>query len=298
MSLRSVGDLFEGAYRRAGHFTIVEDDVSQGGAMATAYGDWLRQQREAAGKTQQQLADEAIMSRTHIAHIEAGRRVPSKEDARRLDQVLNTGGALSSFRPGNDRRPVAAHFEVALELEQQATVIREFALSFVPGFLQTEAYADAVLRDASYPPLCKEDRAKAVATRLDRARILDDPRAPVVWVLFDEVALRRQIGGPEVMADQIAHLLRLVEDERIRVDVVPNGRGAHPLLGGMVTLMWFEDQPPVAYEEGAFAGTVHDEPALVERVQAAYDLVLGEALPQRESLDLMRSIAKDYGHYD
>ncbi|MDR3080655.1 MAG: helix-turn-helix transcriptional regulator [Streptomyces sp.] len=265
--------------------------------MGTAYGDWLRQQREAAGMTQQQLADEAIMTRTHIGHIEAGRRVPSAEDARRLDKVLDTGGALSNFRPGSDRRPVAAHFEAALALEQQASVIREFALSFVPGILQTEAYADAVLRDASYPFLCKEDRVKAVATRLDRARILEDARTPVVWTLLDEMVLRRPIGGPEVMAEQIRYVVRLVEGERIRVHVVPLGHGAHPLLGSMVTLMWFEDQPPIAYEEGAFAGTVHDEPALVERIQAAYHLVLGEALPQRESLALMRSIAKEYGHH-
>jgi transcriptional regulator with XRE-family HTH domain len=266
--------------------------------VGSAYGDWLRQQRETAGLTQQELAEAAIMSRTHIAHIEAGRRVPSQEDARRLDGVLGTRGALTSFRPGSERRPVAAHFEAAMALEQQASVIREFALSLVPGFLQTEAYADAVLRDGSYPPLCKEERAKAVATRLDRARILGGSGTPVVWLLLDETALRRPIGGPKVMADQIAYLVRLVEDERIRVHVVPLGAGCHPLLVSGVKLMWFEDQPPAAYVEALHTGVVHDEPALVERFQAAYHLVLGEALPQRESLALLRSIAKDYGHHD
>lgn len=59
--------------------------------MSNTYGDWLKQQRETTGLTQQQLADRAIMTRSHIAHIEAGRRVPSKEDARRLDQALGTG---------------------------------------------------------------------------------------------------------------------------------------------------------------------------------------------------------------
>ncbi|MBA4867175.1 helix-turn-helix transcriptional regulator [Streptomyces sp. PSKA54] len=266
--------------------------------MGTAYGDWLRQQREAAGMTQQELADEAIMTRSHIAHIEAGRRIPSREDARRLDQALNTGGVLSNFRPGNDRRPVAAHFEAALAFEQQASMIREFALSFVPGILQTEGYADAVLRDAAFPPLGKEERAKAVATRLDRARILTDPVSPVVWALLDEAVLRRPVGGPEVMSKQIMYLVRLMEDERIRVHVVPLGLGCHPLLVSMVSLMWFEDQPPVVYVEALHTGTVHDEPALVQRFQATYDLVLGDALPRKESLALMRSIAKEYGHHD
>jgi transcriptional regulator with XRE-family HTH domain len=70
--------------------------------MSNTYGDWLKQQRETARLTQQQLADMAIMTRSHIAHIEAGRRIPSKEDARRLDRALNTGDVLSSFLPQDD----------------------------------------------------------------------------------------------------------------------------------------------------------------------------------------------------
>lgn len=111
--------------------------------MGSMYGEWLRAQREAAGLTQQELADAAIMTRSHIAHIEAGRRVPSKEDARRLDGALNTGNVLSSFLPKDDGL-VADRFAAARALEQQATLIREFALSFIPGILQTEAYARAV----------------------------------------------------------------------------------------------------------------------------------------------------------
>ena len=62
--------------------------------MTSTYGDWLKAQREARGMTQQELADEAMMTRSHIAHIEAGRRVPSREDARRLDRALGTAPAL------------------------------------------------------------------------------------------------------------------------------------------------------------------------------------------------------------
>ncbi|MFI0156532.1 multiprotein-bridging factor 1 family protein [Streptomyces lydicus] len=152
--------------------------------MGSTYGDWLREQREAAGLTQQQLADAAVMTRSHIAHIEAGRRIPSKEDARRLDKALDTGNVLSSFRPGADGRPVGSHFEAALVFEQQATMIREFA------------------------------------------------------------------------------------------------------------------QPPVAYVEAMRTGKVHDDPAMVGQFQDAYHLALGDALPLKESLALMRATAKDYGHHD
>lgn len=264
--------------------------------MSNTYGDWLKEQRKAACLTQQELADAAIMTRSHIAHIEAGRRVPSKEDARRLDKALNTGNVLSSFLPDEDAA-VADYFEAARQLEQQATVIREFALTFVPGILQTEAYARAVLR-VGFPPLSEEERDRLVVTRLERSKILTDPVTPVVWALLDEAVLRRPAGGPAVMMEQIMHLVRLVEDERVRVHVMPFGLGIHPLMQSMLTLMWFEDQPPVAYSEGLQIGKVHDAPAIVERLQGAYDLALGDALPLKESLALMRATAKEYGHHE
>ncbi|MFD3560288.1 helix-turn-helix domain-containing protein [Streptomyces sp. NPDC058686] len=264
--------------------------------MSNTYGEWLKAQREAAGVTQQELATAAVMTRSHISHIEAGRRLPSKEDARRLDKALNTGNVLSSFLPDNDGA-VAEHFESAHALEQQAVELREFALSFVPGILQTERYARAVL-SPSYPPVRGKECDRLVVTRLERAKILEDPVSPVVWALLDEAVLGRPIGGPDVMAEQIMHIVRLAESGRIRVHVLPRSLGFHPLLESMLTLMWFDDQPPVAYSEGVRMGKVHDSPAMVQELQGCYDLALSDALPLKESLALLRATAKDYGHHD
>ncbi|UYQ62228.1 helix-turn-helix domain-containing protein [Streptomyces peucetius] len=264
--------------------------------MSNVYGEWLKAQRETAGLTQQELADVAIMTRSHIAHIEAGRRIPSQEDARRLDRALSTGDVLQSFLPKQDVA-VADYFESALALEQQATVIREFALSFVPGILQTERYARAVL-STSYPPVGEAECDRLVVTRLQRAKVLVDPVAPVVWALIDEAVLRRVVGSREIMAEQITHMVGLVESRRVRVHVLPFGVGAYQLLQGMLSLMWFEDQPPLAYSEGNSVGTVHDSPVLVTRLQGAYDLALSDALPLRESLALLRATAKDYEDRD
>ncbi|MET7979703.1 helix-turn-helix transcriptional regulator [Streptomyces mirabilis] len=264
--------------------------------MTSTYGDWLKQQRETAGLTQQQLADAAVMTRSHIAHIEAGRRIPSREDARRLDEALNTGNVLSSFLPVEDAA-VADYFEAARLLEQQAVMIREFALSFVPGILQTERYARAVL-STSFPPTSEEECDRLVVTRLERAKILDDPVTPVVWALLDEAVLRRAVGGRDVMAEQIMHMVRLAERGRVRLYVLPFELGVHPLMQSMLTLMKFEDQPPVAYGEGLHMGKVHDTPAMVDRLEGIYDLALGDAMPLKESLALMRATAKDYGRHD
>ncbi|KIF00378.1 DNA-binding protein [Streptomyces sp. RSD-27] len=260
--------------------------------MSNIYGDWLKAQRKAAGLTQQQLADDALMTRSHIAHIEAGRRIPSRDDAVRLDRALGTGDVLRSFLPQDDET-IADYFEPARQLEQQASQIYEFALSFVPGILQTEAYARAVL-GTSVPPKSDEERDKHVVSRLERAKILKDPVSPVVWALIDEAALRRPFGGSHVMADQIMHIVDLTERGRIRTHVIPIGLGLYPLLQGMLSLMWFEDQPPAAYSEGVSVGKVHDSPALVQRLQATYAQALGDALPQRESLAFMRAIAREH----
>jgi transcriptional regulator with XRE-family HTH domain len=264
--------------------------------VSNIYGDWLKEQREAAGLTQQQLAHRAIMTRSHIAHIEAGRRVPSKEDARRLDRALGTGNVLSTFLPQDDA-VVPDYFEAMLALEQQAVMIREFGLGYFPGILQTKRYASAVLGSA-FPPVSQEERDRRVVTRLERAKILEDPVTPVVWALLDEAMLRRPVAGGDVMAEQIMHVVRLAETGRIRVHVLPFGVGVHPMMESMLTLMWFEDQPPLAYSEGVRIGKVHDSPSMVHELQSRYDLALSDALPLTESLALLRATAKDYGHHD
>ncbi|WP_329155645.1 helix-turn-helix transcriptional regulator [Streptomyces anulatus] len=265
--------------------------------MSNTYGEWLKAQREAAGLTQQQLADLALMTRSHISHIEAGRRMPSEEDARRLDLALGTGNVLATFRPQEDDRSTAERFKGARKLEEQATFICEFAIAYFPGILQTHRYADAVLRTA-FPPYSNEERDEAVVSRLERSKILERPTSPVVWAVLDEAVLRRVAGSADIMAEQIMHVVRLAERGRIRAHVLPLGGPICNLHQSMVTLMHFEDQPPVAYSEGTQLAKLHDAPHLVEQIQGAYALAMSDALSLSESLNALRAAAKEYGHRD
>ncbi|CAM5413728.1 Scr1 family TA system antitoxin-like transcriptional regulator [Streptomyces xanthochromogenes] len=261
----------------------------------TKYGEELRAKREAAGFTQEELSQRAVMSRTHIAHIEAGRRRPDPADARRLDSVLGTGGFFERFLPTLDGRKVAEHFAEVLEFEHQATVIRQYAPKLVPGFLQTEAYAREVL-SSGYPPKNDEERDRLLAARLERARVLEDFDKPIVWTMLDEAVLRRPIGGPLVMCEQLRHLLALGESRRIRLHVLPYEAGAHAVLEGHVSLLWFSDLPPIAYVEGLKNGRVWELPSMVRQCQEVYDHALGDALSHMRSLALIRSVAEDYWH--
>ncbi|MFE6777491.1 Scr1 family TA system antitoxin-like transcriptional regulator [Streptomyces sp. NPDC057702] len=266
--------------------------LTGGLAHRNAYGDELRQRREARGWTQEELGTRAVMSRSHIAHIEAGRRFPTAEDAVRLDQVLETGGVFRRFLPDSK---LASFFAGVAQMEPQAVMIREFAQSLVPGLLQTPEYTAAVFA-AGFPRLSEEQCADSIRTRRARADILDNPMRPELWALLDETVLRRTIGGPSVMAAQLRHIRELGARQRIRVHVLPFGVGAHALLEGSVTLMRFDDMAPLAYVEGLNTGTVLDSPAVVERCLVSYDLALGDALSHRESLFFIRGVEEEYEH--
>ncbi|MER7958330.1 helix-turn-helix transcriptional regulator [Streptomyces sp. NPDC096030] len=259
------------------------------------YGEELKRRREAAGLTQEGLSELTIISRTHLAHMEAGRRRPDVADARRLDQVLEAGGFFERFLPALDGKAVAEHFAEALEFEGRAIAIREYAPKLVPGILQTEAYARAVL-GSGHPPKSEAARDKLLVTRLERARILENFDSPVVWVLMDEAVLRQHIGGPAVMCEQLCHIVKLGESRRIRVHVLPFAGGAHAMLEGFVSLMWFSDLPPIAYVEGLKSGRVWETPSVVRECQEVYDHALGDALSHSESLALIRSVAEEYEH--
>ncbi|KUO18940.1 helix-turn-helix domain-containing protein [Streptomyces dysideae] len=259
------------------------------------YGEELKRRREAAGLTQEALSQRAVMSRTHIAHIEAGRRRPDVRDAQRLDQVLEAGGFFVRFLPTLDGRKVAEHFADALEFEGKATEIREYAPKLVPGILQTPAYARVVLSSGASPKSA-EELDRLLTTRLERARILDNFDSPRVWTLFDEAVLRRAIGDAAVMCGQLRHIVALGESNRIRVHVLPFSAGYHALMEGFVSLMWFEDLPPIAYVEGLKSGRVWELPSVVRECQVAYDHALGDALSHQESLALFRSVAEEYEH--
>ncbi|MFB7513830.1 Scr1 family TA system antitoxin-like transcriptional regulator [Streptomyces sp. NPDC056144] len=259
------------------------------------YGEELKRRREAAGLTQEQLSEITVISRTHLAHMEAGRRRPSVEDAQRIDGALKSGDFFVRFLPTLDGKVVAEHFAEALEFEGEAVAIRLYAPKLVPGILQTTAYAREVLSSGS-PPKRDEERDRLLVTRLERAQILEDFESPVVWVMLDEEVLRRPVGGPAVMCEQLRHILKLGESRRIRVHILPLTVGYHSLMEGLVTLMWFADQPPIAYSEGLKSGRILEDPTVLRECQVAYDHALGDALSHRESLALIRSVAEEYEH--
>ncbi|MEU1373845.1 helix-turn-helix transcriptional regulator [Streptomyces triculaminicus] len=275
---------------------MAKDLGAQGPSIARqAYGEELRLRREAAEHTQQSLADAVVCSPSLIAHIEAGRRKPRVEDARRLDKELGTDGFFERFLPTLDTGRFATYFAQVVELEAHASCIQEYGAALVPGVLQIEPYARAIFRSGT-ANTSAADVDRRIVKRLERARILDGTDGPVMWALLDEGVLRRVVGGPAAMAAQLSHIATLASNGRVRVHVLPFSSGAHALAESMVSLMKFDEAPPLAYVEGLRTGHLHDDPATVAQCQASYDLALGDALSAQASLDLITSVAEEYEH--
>jgi transcriptional regulator with XRE-family HTH domain len=251
--------------------------------------------REAKGMTQAELGRRLAMSPSMVAHIEAGRRVPQFKDAELLDEVLGGEGFFTRFLPTLGVVPVADHFAEALEAEQQAIAISEYAVSLVPGLLQTKEYAFAVYC-AQKPNYVPADVDRQVVNRLKRAEIMKDPATPTLWFILNENVIRAQVGGREVMAEQLRHIALLGRSGRVRVQVVPHSAGSHATMGSMLSLMRFADAPELAYVEALYTGNLIDDPLVVQKCRDAYDLARAAALPPDASLDLLESVAEDKEH--
>lgn len=258
------------------------------------YGEELRLRRIAAGLTQEALSEQVVCSPTLISHWEAGRRLPKPDDAQRIDRALGTDGFFVRWLEDLEQK-YADYFRSVAELEREASEIRQYGAHLVPGLLQTPSYARAVFR-AARTNFTQDELDRAVANRVERGKLLQTPDGPVAWTLLDEAVLRRPIGGPQVMAEQLRRIADMAEGGRLRLHVLPFAAGAHALLEGMLYLLDFRDAAPVAYVEGLYTGNLLDDPALVAACGTDYALALGDALAHMDSVALVRAISEEYEH--
>ncbi|MEU5427301.1 helix-turn-helix transcriptional regulator [Streptomyces olivoreticuli] len=266
----------------------------------TFYGSELRRLREAAGFTQEQLGRRVFCSGAYIGQFEAAVRRPQLEISELLDDVLDSGEHLQRLCRLARTSRVPEYAADAAELEQQAKTISLYAPMVVPGVLQTEAYARALIRGSQrFAP--QQVVEEYVSDRMERAKLLDGPDAPILWGILHEAALRVPVGGPKAMGEQLTHVVQTLQAHpNVLLQVMPFAAGPHPFLDMCVWLMDFSDAPPVVYTEGAYTGQLIEEPALVARFRSAYDLARATALSPEASQALIDSTAKDWmahGHH-
>ncbi|ALC22471.1 DNA-binding protein [Streptomyces pristinaespiralis] len=264
-------------------------------SMAALFGSRVRRLRTAAGLTQAQLGAKTHVVSTRITQVEraSGAR-PTLELARALDAALGADGLLVDLWPHVYRESFPDWSRTFMAYSAQAAAIRQYTGHVVPGLLQTEEYARAVL-SVGLSHRNEEHLEERLTARLERQKRLDPPDPPELLAILDETVLRKRIGGDDVMRRQLARLLEAAAQPHITVLVLPFDEGAHDVLGGSLTVLTLPDGSEVAYTEGADHGQLFEDPADVRRFAVAYDRLRAAALPPRRSLHMIRSaMEEDY----
>jgi hypothetical protein len=215
-------------------------------------GGHLRRLREDAGITTERAAVVIRGSHSKISRMEHGRVAFKERDISDLLTMYKVGPgeereallqlARESGTPGwwQGYADILPHWvEPYFGLEAAASIIREYELQFVPGLLQTEPYARAVIRLGSHT--AEDEVIRRAEARIARQQILDRTQPPTLWAVMDESALRRVIGGPGVMKAQIRHLIEMCDHPAVTLQILPFSVGAHRAMGGPFTILRYTE---------------------------------------------------------
>ncbi|MEV7970736.1 helix-turn-helix transcriptional regulator [Sphaerisporangium sp. NPDC088356] len=263
-----------------------EIDLNPSESPTALFGFELRRHRKERGWSQLRLARAVPYSVGTISMIETAKRSPSEEFARHCDEALEAEGALMRLWPMVSRSTAPPWFRPWLDVEATAEALRTWEPLIVPGLLQTENYARAMLNGE--PGVTPDEVEEHVTARMERQSILKRPKPPMLWVVLDEGILHRPIGSPNVMAEQLAHLVELGRAPRITMQVLPlKALSTTGLLGGFM-IAQASGTPDTAYIEAASNAQVTDWTEAVRTLAFRYEGIRSEALSQRESLELIK----------
>jgi transcriptional regulator with XRE-family HTH domain len=238
----------------------------------------LRELRESAGMTQEDVSERTAKDRSTLYRLENAQQRPQKStlmqlldlygvaEPRRSEllTLLREAGQRGWMQPYRSELPEV--YSDYIGFEDQARAISNYESLFVPGLLQTEAYARAQLR-GTLPTASDGEIENRVAARMERQPTLLKDDAPKLWAIMDEAALRRLVGGHDVMRQQVARLLEARSLPNVTIQVIPYGAGAHPGMDGSFVILGFPDpdDPSIVYVESAAGGLFLEEDAEIRR---------------------------------
>jgi transcriptional regulator with XRE-family HTH domain len=254
------------------------------------WGKELACAREAAGMSGRQLADAINVAPSTLSQWETGKRTPHLSDVKRCEEKLGVNGYLTRLLVEWVSRETPTEWtEKWLAIEARAGTILSFELAVIPGLLQTEDYARAVLEFNRYAPF---DIDEQVRSRLERQSILGQGDPPTCVFVMDEYVLRRQIGCRRTMYEQLTHLRQMAERRDIHLHIVPLDAGSYAGLVGPFMIAKF-DGIEIAYQDGALSGHVLEGRDELSAIGRMWEDIRGAAISQAASIDLMeREIGK------
>lgn len=269
-------------------------------------GQELRRLREIKGMTAEEVAERLLVSQSKISRLENGRRSISQRDVRDLCGVYEVEDHRivdSLMQMAKDSRQQGwwhafgdIPYSVYIGLETDAESLRVYEPQVVPGLLQTRQYAEALITGAlpEAPPTDIEKRVNVRARRQDR---INAPEHPLrLWAVIDESALRRLVGGKQVMIEQLEHLIEQSQLPHVTVQVLPFEMGAHPGINGQYAILEFPDaaDSSVVYIEGVTSDLYLEKANDVQRYSVMYEHLRAQALNVEQTRQFISGITKEY----
>ncbi|MEV3869933.1 helix-turn-helix transcriptional regulator [Streptomyces sp. NPDC049906] len=255
---------------------------------AAALGARLRMLREARGWTQDELAEIIGCTGSHVSAVETGRRPATQQFAASADRALGTGDRLEQQSLAVRKSALLEGFPEYVNQERRAVEIRLFETGLIPGPLQTREYAAALesgnVRRGTITPEQAEER---VTFLIDRQAALVRSLPPVMFVVLDESCIRREIGGPHIMAAQLESLIRFAEQPHTSLQLAPFPLGERRPFSRSVNLLTMTDGAVLAYLESEAHGYLDRESPSVQRLMREYHQLQTEALSQADSVAMI-----------
>jgi uncharacterized protein DUF5753/helix-turn-helix protein len=185
-------------------------------------------------------------------------------------------------------------FRAYVDLESAATLIRTYEGQLVPGLLQTEDYMRAVIGGAHLAE-SSEEAERRVALRVTRQRLLERPGGPRLWAVVDEAALRRPVGGPEVMRGQLERLIDAAKLPNVTLQILPFAAGAHPAMVSAFSILRFADQelPDIVYLEHLTNAAYLDKRDEVERYLDVMESLCVASEPPAKTVELLGKLPNE-----
>lgn len=257
-----------------------------------AVGKQIKRLRERAGLSQAGFGDLIGYGAEQVSSVERGRRAPKAQFIEGAERVLDARGMLEAVQEDVERARLPARFRDFAKWEKDAVSVYAYAPLTVPGLLQTEAYARALI-SGHCPPLSAEVVEDRVAARMERRRLFDATPAVVFGFVIEESVLRRPIGGREVMRAQLRSLLEMSERNNVALQVMPTARWQHSGVLGGITLLETNDGRTIAYAESQGNSRVITEHREVRTYKQRHGIIRMQALDAEESAHRIEQLAGD-----
>src|SRR5215212_3039290 len=182
-------------------------------------------------------------------------------------------------------------FRTYVDLESAATLIRTYEGQFIPGLLQTDDYMRAVVQGAHLDE-SSEEQGRRVRLRMARQTLLTREHPPRLWAVVDEAALRRPVGGPEVMRGQLERLIEAAKLPNVTLQILPFDTGAHPAMVGSFSILRFPDRelPDVVYLEHLTNAVYLDKRDEVERYLDVMEFLCVQSEPPARTVELLEKL--------